>query len=1261
MSSIDHTAGTHNQRSIARNSSESFQQDSAHYTDDPAADYWKSELEESKKGEGEEVREDKEDRGRSNRQGSESTEGHKSKSQERPGNRESQEGVWSGNITSNSQSNSNNNLAGFNLDRDFESTLNAALQSIDANPVVQQAGQQHSGRQTESVSLHSWGMSEGQSAYQSTNEVARGEGPPSGFRDEGADREGLVGVWPGAGSTGHGGRTSAGTAGSAGSAGAIGAIGAGGEVGTRGARPTSGWKGYVARVFPNIFEALEEARRSPRRSTRQPRDRVVYPGMPSGQFASNAISNAKYNALTFLPMTLYEQFKFFFNLYFLLVALSQAIPALRIGYLSSYVVPLAFVLAVTLCKEAADDIGRRRRDSEQNNERYEVVGEEAPVKARDLKCGDVVRLHKGVRVPADVVLVQSSESSGEVFVKTDQLDGETDWKLRVACPVTQGVPVEELRGIRARVGPPSKSIHGFVGQLHRGPESIGLTVDNTAWANTVVASGTAVGLVVYTGRDTRQAMNTSAPRAKTGLLELEINGISKILCASVFVLSVGLVAATGFQSHSWYLDVMRFLILFSTIIPVSLRVNLDLGKSVYAHQIQHDRHIPGTVVRTSTIPEDLGRIEYLLSDKTGTLTRNVMELKKLHLGSVSYAGEALEFVSQAVARESSNAGNAPSRGFRASRASRAAALVLTLAVCHNVTPTYDSGDLEYQASSPDEIAIVQFTQAMGLALVSRDRHGLALRHGATGKIQKFDILQTFPFSSDTKRMGIVVRDVASGQIWFMEKGADTVMAKIVEKNDWLEEEASNMAREGLRTLVVGRKRVAPEVYGEFAREYRAASLSMAGRDAAMAAVVSRYLEHSLELQGLTGVEDRLQEGVKSSIESLRNAGIKIWMLTGDKVETARCVAVSAKLIARGQYVHTVEGVGENRDEPAGENRNAHLDYLFANPGCCLLIDGQSLAYYMATPARRTHFCRAVVPLPAVIACRCTPQQKADVASLIKNATGKRVCCIGDGGNDVSMIQCADVGVGIVGKEGRQASLAADFSITQFCHLTKLLLWHGRNSYKRSAKLAQFVIHRGLLISVCQAVYSICSAFAPLALFQGWLMVGYATLYTMAPVFSLVLDYDVGEDLVTLYPELYRELTGGSALSYRTFFVWTAVSLYQGGVIQGLAQLFTGLDESLFTSMVALSYSALIINELVMVALEVHTWSHLMAWSHLVTLAAYIGSFPFLSDYFDLHYVASFSFCWQLAFILALSLLPIWGAKALTRRLHPPTYAKVQQA
>lgn len=131
-------------------------------------------------------------------------------------------------------------------------------------------------------------------------------------------------------------------------------------------------------------------------------------------------------------------------------------------------------------------------------------------------------------------------------------------------------------------------------------------------------------------------------------------------------------------------------------------------------------------------------------------------------------------------------------------------------------------------------------------------------------------------------------------------------------------------------------------------------------------------------------------------------------------------------------------------------------------------------------------------LPVVVCCRCSPTQKAEVTLLIKNNTKKRVAAIGDGGNDVSMIQAAHIGVGIVGKEGQQASLAADVSVLEFRSLTRLLLWHGRNSYKRSAKLSQFVIHRGLIISVMQAVFSSLFFFAPIALYQGPIVVGYAT-------------------------------------------------------------------------------------------------------------------------------------------------------------------------
>lgn len=769
-------------------------------------------------------------------------------------------------------------------------------------------------------------------------------------------------------------------------------------------------------------------------------------------------------------------------------------------------------------------------------------------------------------------------------------------------------------------------------------------------------------------------------RSKTGLLELEINSLTKILCVLTAAISLILVALQGFDVHddqAWYVSVLRFLILFSTIVPISLRVNLDMGKSVYAWFIHRDKGIPDTVVRTSTIPEDLGRIEYLLSDKTGTLTRNEMELRKVHVGTVSYSGDAMEEVASHVRQAFSgqtlfNPSAATQMMSSATRTRReiglrARDLVIALALCHNVTPTTeDNADgtkaISYQASSPDEIAIVQWTEQVGLRLFHRDRKTISLQFTGDGRIAvKVEVLNIFPFTSDSKRMGIVVRyvlgDDEEGDIVFYQKGADTVMTKIVAANDWLDEETANMAREGLRTLVIGRKSMSTQQYQAFANEYSRASLQLSGRDAAISRIVQRYLERDLELLGVTGVEDKLQANVKPSLELLRNAGIKIWMLTGDKVETARCVAVSAKLVSRGQYIHTIAGL--KRKEAALDA----LNVLHSQPNAALLIDGQSLALYLQY--HRDAFISMAVQLPAVIACRCSPTQKADVALLIRAFTKKRIACIGDGGNDVSMIQAADVGVGIVGKEGKQASLAADFSITQFQYLTKLLVWHGRNSYKRSAKLAQFVIHRGLIVSVCQSVFSIANRFEPIALYRDWLLVGYATVYTMMPVFSLVLDRDVDEGLANLYPELYKELTAGRSLSYRTFFVWVAISLYQGLIIQGGAEILipgaagTGTDTPAFSRMVALSYSALITNELVMVAAEITTWHWIMIASIIGTAGIYVGSLPLLGEYFDLSFFVDVGFWWRFAAITAASLVPVYAGKLIRRAVKPPSYRKVR--
>lgn len=380
----------------------------------------------------------------------------------------------------------------------------------------------------------------------------------------------------------------------------------------------------------------------------------------------------------------------------------------------TYVAPLAFVLAVTMGKEAFDDYSRYLRDREANSTRYLVLVPQPPspnpssdgeqtsslprpqtrsTPASSIKVGDMVLLEKNQRVPADMVLLTTSEEEGTCFIRTDQLDGETDWKLKVAVGETQKMGeafVGSAEGF-LYADPPIKDIHTFYGIFtlrstfpgEQTETSTPLSVENVLWANTVLAAGSAVGLVVYTGKETRAVLNTSEAGTKMGTLEKEVNKMAKvntyyvqlifsnhfkqILCAVTFALSVILVALNGFRGQ-WYIYVFRFLILFSSIIPISLRVNLDMGKTVYAHQIQVDREIPETIVRTSTLPEELGRVEYLLSDKTGTLTRNgrctflatmkkteidfssEMELKKLHMGTLVFGWDSMDEVSHLLSQ-----------------------------------------------------------------------------------------------------------------------------------------------------------------------------------------------------------------------------------------------------------------------------------------------------------------------------------------------------------------------------------------------------------------------------------------------------------------------------------------------------------------------------------------------------------------------------------------------------------------------------------
>jgi phospholipid-translocating ATPase len=302
-------------------------------------------------------------------------------------------------------------------------------------------------------------------------------------------------------------------------------------------------------------------------------------------------------------------------------------------------------------REALDDLARRRRDREANSEFYQVVGHSASVRSRDLKVGDLIKVMKNQRVPADIMLLRTGDGTGEAFIRTDQLDGETDWKLKTALGVTQNVSNDGTlinQNLTLTAEPPMKDIHKLNATLVQhsidSPQEYGVGIDNMMWANTVLASGPySIGVVVYTGIETRQAQNTSKARIKFGLLEHEINTLSKVpsLSSKAYLDTMCAHARSQYTARCLAHPRMDMVYIYPSIpysffhdhscevscsfvshLIISLRVNLDLSKMTYAYQIERDKDVTGTIVRTSTIPEELGRIEYLFTDKTGTITKN---------------------------------------------------------------------------------------------------------------------------------------------------------------------------------------------------------------------------------------------------------------------------------------------------------------------------------------------------------------------------------------------------------------------------------------------------------------------------------------------------------------------------------------------------------------------------------------------------------------------------------------------------------------
>lgn len=577
-----------------------------------------------------------------------------------------------------------------------------------------------------------------------------------------------------------------------------------------------------------------------------------------------------------------------------------------------------------------------------------------------------------------------------------------------------------------------------------------------------------------------------------------------------------------------------------------------------------------------------------------------------------------------------------------------------LALCHNVTPTYPDEDdktvVEFQASSPDEVALVKFADSLGMKLIERDQNTINIVN-SVGNPEKYEVLANFPFSSETKRMGIVLKHVSTGRIIFYLKGAEVVMRQKVRPSQraTVDEACDNLAIEGLRTLVISQKLITATTFEKWNNKYLKAKANLSNREELVDQCI-RELESDMELLGITGVEDKLQDEVAMTIESLRGAGIQVWMLTGDKVETATCIAISAGFKDRRQPIFYM------RDLDSPREAELKLVEFERRTNTLLMIDGTTLDLFLSRANLEEKFMSAATQAPSVCVCRCSPTQKAIITRKIAEYTGKRTCSVGDGGNDVGMILEANVGVGIVGKEGKQASLASDFSIDEFKHLRRLILWHGRLSYKRSAVLSQFVIHRGLIIAVIQAIFSVVFYFVAIPIYNGMLILGFATVFTCMPVFSLVTDRDVSVENVIRYPPLYQTLQKGRSLSTKTFLIWFWKSIFQGCVIMLGTIVF--FPES-FTNIVTITFSALIVTELLNVYSSVHHLNYKMIVSSVLTLFIYILSIALLPAYFDTSYI-TWEFVMKVLCITLASWLPMHLIQMVADRVDPSEFQKIMR-
>lgn len=985
------------------------------------------------------------------------------------------------------------------------------------------------------------------------------------------------------------------------------------------------------------------------------------------KYAGNEVYTSKYNVATFVPRVLYLQFSRLANLYTLCIVVLCMFSFSPVGPLSS-VTPLLVVIGVSAGKELVEDIKRHRQDRMINSQAARVFrpseGDFAITEWDKVKVGDVLLVNNNDMIPCDLLLLKTSRQDGRCYLETANLDGETNLKHRIQLPELAALnSPQELAGLSLDLEceGPNNSIYTFEGALSlKGPGGQSKWSSSgqifSASGDMLLQRGTILrntpwiyGLAVYTGKETKVEQNGVIAPMKRSFLEKSVN--LKLIVLLLLQTIVCIVCAIGHNQWKltpsddsdgsgsekppdgspttdsttpWYLEVghnehefiyVSYLILYNTMIPLSMYVSMEMVRVTNATQVTGKNGIPNAATRSTSIMEELGQVQYLFADKTGTLTCNEMIVRK-----VSVVGDGVRTITESedgkengiVHTDSNGALNGENGNHSSSSSSsspKAAAsstptptppspslltrnrhtisphdeCLMVMVVCNTVqVEKLDNGTYKYSTGSPDEEALVKCAARSGVVLVGRENTRLSVMW--KGELKVFNILQTLEFNSYRKRMSVIAQREDDGAILLLCKGADSVIFSRLKAGALGTADTTKHINEfagmGLRTLCLAASSLVPDEYARWSALYHEASLAVVHR-AQRVDDAAEQIETNMVLLGAVGIEDRLQEGVSGCVASLQEAGVHVWVLTGDKTETAIAVATQASVLTQEMQVEILDEANPKallkRIASLTEQLslvpslpplvNAAVGFLGLDPlslppflrpppppvSLALVLTDTSLPIAL-TKEVRYHFLSVAKAAAAVVCTRCSPIHKAKVVKLVAERSflfgdGAVTLAIGDGANDVPMIRYAHIGVGISGREGMQAVLASDFSITQFAHLKPLLLVHGARCHKRIAKLVFYSFCKNVALSLSQFWFGFYNGFSGQMMFFDFLFTLFNSLFTAIPILTLsTVDQEHSDETLLRKPALYRTTSSNSNFSGPKFIGWLLLGIWLSVVV-----------------------------------------------------------------------------------------------------------------